>query len=82
MVPRARLAAIDAALPFEEVLGSSPPALTAGCPVYRGSIDNIVGILHTKDVVTRYVQAGGLIGRLAPAADRAACPTRCRPIAC
>jgi len=29
-------------------------------PVYRGSIDNIVGILHTKDVVMRYVRGGGL----------------------
>jgi CBS domain containing-hemolysin-like protein len=28
--------------------------------VYRGSIDAIVGILHIKDVVTRYVQAGTL----------------------
>ena len=29
-------------------------------PVYRGSLDTIIGILHIKDVVTRYVQAGAL----------------------
>ena len=60
MVPRARLAAIDAALPFEEVLRIVTGSPYSRLPVYRGSIDNIIGILHTKDVVTRYVQASGL----------------------
>lgn len=60
MVPRARLAAIDAALPFEEVLRIVTGSPYSRLPVYRGSIDHIIGILHTKDVVTRYVQANGL----------------------
>jgi putative hemolysin len=60
MVPRSRLAAIDAALPFEEVLEGVVASPYSRLPVYRGSIDNIVGILHTKDVVTRYVRGGGL----------------------
>ena len=60
MVPRVRLAAIDAALPFEEVLRIVTGSPYSRLPVYRGSIDNIIGILHTKDVVTRYVQAIGL----------------------
>jgi magnesium and cobalt exporter, CNNM family len=60
MVPRARLAAIDAALPFEEVLRLVTASPYSRLPVYRGSIDSIVGILHTKDVVMQYVQAGRL----------------------
>jgi putative hemolysin len=60
MVPRARLAAIDAALSFEEVLRVVAASPYSRLPVYRGSDDNIIGILHTKDVVMRYVQAGRL----------------------
>src|SRR6266542_3120747 len=60
MVPRARLAAIDATLPFDEVLRVVAASPYSRLPVYRGSIDAIVGILHIKDVVTRYVQAGTL----------------------
>ena len=60
MVPRSRLAAIDVALPFEEILRAVAASPFSRLPVYRGSIDNIVGILHTKDVVTRYVGAGSL----------------------
>ena len=62
MVPRARLAAIDADLPFDEVLRVVAASPYSRLPVYRGSIDAIVGILHIKDVVTRYVQAGTLLG--------------------
>jgi putative hemolysin len=60
MVPRSRLAAIDAALPFDEVLRVVAVSPYSRLPVFRGSIDNIVGILHTKDVVMRYVGGGGL----------------------
>jgi CBS domain containing-hemolysin-like protein len=60
MVPRARLAATDASLPFEDVLRIVAASPYSRLPVYRGSIDNIIGILHTKDVVMRYVQASGL----------------------
>jgi len=60
MVPRARLAAIDASLPFQEVLRVVVASPYSRLPVYRGSIDNIAGILHTKDVVMRYVQGSSL----------------------
>lgn len=60
MVPRSRLAAIDAALPFDEVLRVVAVSPYSRLPVFRGSIDNIVGILHTKDVVMRSVRGGGL----------------------
>jgi CBS domain containing-hemolysin-like protein len=38
-------------------------------PVYRGSLDQVVGILHTKDLVTAYVEPGNratLKGMLRP----------------
>ncbi len=60
MVPRARLATIDADLPFDEVLRVVAASPYSRLPVYRGSIDAIVGILHIKDVVTGYVQSGTL----------------------
>jgi magnesium and cobalt exporter, CNNM family len=60
MVPRGRLAAIEAALPFEEVLRVVMSSPYSRLPVYRGSIDNIIGILHTKDVVMQYVKDAGL----------------------
>ena len=60
MVPRARLAAIEADLPFDEVLRVVASSPYSRLPVYRGSIDAIVGILHIKDVVMRFVQAGTL----------------------
>jgi putative hemolysin len=60
MVPRARLAGVDEAMPFEEVLGVVAASPYSRMPVYRGSLDTVVGILHIKDVVTRFVQPGTL----------------------
>jgi len=60
MVPRGRLALVDADLPFEEVLRVVFDSPYSRLPVYRGTQDNIVGILHTKDVVLGFVQKGPL----------------------
>jgi putative hemolysin len=60
MVPRARLVAVDEAMPFEEVLRLVAASPYSRMPVYRGSLDTVVGILHIKDVVTRFVQSGTL----------------------
>jgi putative hemolysin len=58
MVPRARLAGIEASTPFDEVLRIVAASPYSRLPVYRESLDTIVGILHIKDVVTRFVQPG------------------------
>jgi CBS domain containing-hemolysin-like protein len=58
MVPRARLAAIEAATSFEQVLGVVARSPYSRLPVYRAELDAIVGILHTKDVVMDYVHGG------------------------
>lgn len=60
MVPRSRLAALDAAMPFDDVLRLVANSPYSRLPVYRGSLDHIIGILHIKDVVTRFVQSGNL----------------------
>ena len=64
MVPRDRLAAIDVDLPFESVLRTVASSPYSRLPVYRGSLDFVLGILHTKDVVTGFVQGGGSITSL------------------
>jgi CBS domain containing-hemolysin-like protein len=55
MVPRERLAAVEASTPFEDVLRLVATSPYSRLPVYRGTLDRVIGILHTKDVVFDYV---------------------------
>jgi CBS domain containing-hemolysin-like protein len=55
MVPRARLSAIDASTPIDAVLRRVAGSPYSRLPVYRGNLDNVLGLIHTKDVVTEYV---------------------------
>jgi CBS domain containing-hemolysin-like protein len=64
MVPRRRIAAVDIAMPLREVIGIVAQSPYSRLPVYRDSIDNVVGILHTKDLV-RWFVSGGAEGSLA-----------------
>ena len=50
MVPRTRISAIDINAPLNEVIAVVAQSPFSRLPVYRDSIDNIVGALHTKDV--------------------------------
>jgi magnesium and cobalt exporter, CNNM family len=59
MVPRARLQAIDASTPFEDVLRVVATSPYSRLPVYRGSLNHITGILHTKDLVMDYISGAG-----------------------
>ena len=58
MVPRERLAALEVDTAFEDVLRAVTASPYSRLPVYRGSIDSVLGILHTKDLVTDFVQGG------------------------
>jgi CBS domain containing-hemolysin-like protein len=58
MVPRGRLAAIELLTPFSDVLRVVATSPYSRLLVFRGSMDDIAGILHTKDVVTHFVQRG------------------------
>jgi putative hemolysin len=55
MVPRARLASVDVSTPFSEVLRLVATSPYSRLPVYRASPNDIIGILHTKDVVTGFI---------------------------
>ena len=58
MVPRPEISAIDIATPLDEVILLVAQSPYSRLPVYRDSIDNIVGMLHTKDLV-RWLVSGG-----------------------
>jgi putative hemolysin len=51
MVPRTQVTALDVATPAEEVLRVIGSHAHSRYPVYRERIDNIVGILHVKDLI-------------------------------
>ena len=57
MVPRTRIAALDINTPLDEAIGMAVQSPFSRLPVYRDSLDNVVGILHTKDLV-RLVVSG------------------------
>ena len=57
MVPRTRMAALDVETPMTEVITAVAASPYSRLPVYRDSIDNIVGVLHTKDLV-RWIVRG------------------------
>ena len=58
MVPRRKISGIDINTPLTEVIGAVAQNPFSRLPVYRDSIDNVVGMLHTKDLV-RWLVGGG-----------------------
>jgi putative hemolysin len=58
MVPRRYVSAIDIDTPVMEVLHQVANGPYTRLPVYRKSADNIVGMLHTKDLVVHYLAHG------------------------
>lgn len=59
MVHRMAMRMIDAEAKAEEVLREVLASPHTRLPVYRGTADNIVGILHARDFVRAYHDAGG-----------------------
>ncbi len=58
MVPRDRLAAIEMSTPLSDVRRIAATSPYSRLPVFRHTIADVVGILHTKDVVTHFLQRG------------------------
>jgi CBS domain containing-hemolysin-like protein len=58
MVPRSRLAALDVDTPMPDVLRVAATSPFSRLPVYRQTLDDIRGILLTKDVVLHFVDRG------------------------
>ena len=58
MVPRERLAAIEMTTPLADVQRIAASSPYSRLPVYRATLDTIIGILHTKDVVLHFLERG------------------------
>ena len=58
MVPRRRISALDITTPLAEAIGIVAQSPFSRLPVYRGTIDDVVGMLHTKDLVRWRVGEG------------------------
>jgi len=56
MVPRTRMVALDLALPRDTLVSTILDAQYSRYPVYRGSIEEIVGVLHDKDIMGALVK--------------------------
>lgn len=50
MVPRTRIVAIDVDAPVEEAIGLALDSPFTRLPVYEESIDQVIGIIHVRDV--------------------------------
>ena len=53
MVPRAEIVGVDASLKLPELLAMMTREAHSRMPVYRGSLDDVLGFVHLKDVLAR-----------------------------
>ena len=60
MIPRVDIVALDIALPEDTLLDQVTQTIHVRLPVYEGTLDNIIGILHLQDIFkyVRQPQAG------------------------
>jgi len=59
MVHRTRMVALDGNLPADEVVNQVLESPYTRMPIYRDDADNIVGVLHAKDVLRALIKSGG-----------------------
>jgi Mg2+/Co2+ transporter CorB len=64
MVHRTKMRLIDADLPPDELVREVIASPYTRMPVWRGEPDNIIGVLHAKDLLRAYVAAGGDASKL------------------
>jgi CBS domain containing-hemolysin-like protein len=57
MIPRTEVTALEEQSSFEEVVGQFQVSGYSRLPVYSGNFDNIVGVLHSKDVMPFLLKA-------------------------
>jgi CBS domain containing-hemolysin-like protein len=55
MVSRRKVVGVDVDTPLHDVMALVAQSPYSRLPVYRGSMDNIIGMLHTKDLVRWHV---------------------------
>jgi CBS domain containing-hemolysin-like protein len=56
MIPRTSIAAIDVETPADHLPATVSASPYTRLPVYEGSIDNVVGVLHARDVALAVVE--------------------------
>ncbi|HTR13176.1 MAG TPA: HlyC/CorC family transporter [Roseiarcus sp.] len=64
MVHRTKMRLIDVDLPPDEVLREAIASPYTRVPLWRGEPDNIIGVLHAKDLLRAYIAAGGDASKL------------------
>ena len=64
MVHRTKMQLIDADLPPDELVREAIESPYTRMPLYRGEPDNIIGVLHAKDLLRAFVAAGGDASKL------------------
>ena len=60
MVPRERLSMLSVDTPWADVVRVVAASPFSRLPVYRGSADNILGVIRVKDLVRRVISSGPL----------------------
>lgn len=59
MVPRQNIASINIEDPIDDIITQIMDSGYSRIPVYKGSIDNIIGIFYTKEIIRVYVRTKG-----------------------
>lgn len=58
MIPRTEIIAVEADLPLVEIIPLITESTYTKFPVYDDDLDNILGIIHVKDMLSRMQEAG------------------------
>ncbi len=58
MIPRTEVVGVEVHEPFESVLRIVQQARHSRFPVYEGSLDSVVGVIHSKDILNFVGKAG------------------------
>ena len=56
MVPRRMVRMLDAAAPIEAAIEQSIASPFTRLPIFRDSMDDVIGLLHTKDLAARFAE--------------------------
>ncbi len=64
MVPRADIVAVEVATPLDEVVKLFAAATVSRMPIYRDSLDDPIGMVHVKDLVTELAADNGVLDEL------------------
>lgn len=64
MIHRTRMVGLDAELPVEQLVNQVLESPYTRMPLYKGDTDDIIGIVHAKDVLRAMIRADGNIAKI------------------